>query len=132
MRADNTAHLIAAARRRSTAARRAAINALRMLEKHGTPINFETVAQQAGVSRSWLYTQADLRAEIQRMRQRSQPTTPAIPDRQRASGESLKRRLQIATGRIRQLEADNQRLRDALATALGDSRAATRRDTPNE
>ena len=34
------------------------------------------------------------------------------------------RRLEAATTRIRRLEADNQQLRDALARALGQQRAA--------
>lgn len=44
--------------------------------------------------------------------------------RQRGSGSSLLRRLEAATARIRQLEADNQQLRDALDRALGERRAA--------
>jgi hypothetical protein len=32
-----------------------------------------TVAREAGVSRSWLYSQPDLRAEIQRLRGHHQP-----------------------------------------------------------
>jgi len=48
----------------------------------------------------------------------------------------LLRRLQAAAGRIQLLEADNQQLRDALALALGERRAAevlgrpATRDTP--
>jgi hypothetical protein len=64
----------------------------------GQPINFDSLAREAGVSRSWLYTQQDLRAEVQRLRQRrpARPT-PAVPDRQRATEASLLRRLQAAT-----------------------------------
>ena len=66
---------------------------------------------------------------------RHQPQVP--PQRQRASDTSLLRRLEAATARIRQLEADNQQLRGALARTLGERRAADvlgetgRRDTPN-
>jgi nucleotide-binding universal stress UspA family protein len=58
------------------------------------------------------------------------------PQRQRASDPSLLRRLEAATSRIRQLETDNRQLRDALARALGQRRAAdvlghnSGRDTP--
>jgi len=50
----------------------------------------------------------------------------------------LLRRLETATARIRRLEADNQHLRQALARALGERRAADlvgqtgRRDTPKK
>jgi hypothetical protein len=105
----------------------------------GHPINFDSLAREAGVSRSWLYTQQDLRAEVERLRERRPaPPTPAVPNRQRASDASLLRRLQAATERIRQLDEDNRYLRRALAEALGERRTAhilgpaTRRDTPNK
>ena len=52
MRADNSAHIITAARRRSDDARRRAVTALRSLDAHGQPVTFSTVASAAGVSRS--------------------------------------------------------------------------------
>jgi hypothetical protein len=129
MPADNSAHLIAAAQRRSQTTRQRATAALRRLDASGQPVSFDSLAREADVSRSWLYSQPDLRAEIQRLR--DQPPTHRrnrIPEHQRASGTSLQRRLDVATERIRHLEADNQRLRQALAEALGERRRE--RDTP--
>jgi len=125
MRADNSAHIIAAARRRSDDARRRAVTALRRLDADGQPITFSTVASAAGVSRSWLYAQDDLREQIGRLRTRQQaPSSPPVPDRQRATPASLLRRLQAATARIRVLESENRQLRDALERALGEQRTA--------
>jgi hypothetical protein len=132
MRADNSHHVIAAARQRSQATKRRAVAALRRIDNAGMPINFDAVAREAKVSRSWLYNQPDLRTEIERLRGRQRPTARAIPDRQRATDASLHQRLQIATDRIRQLETDNQRLRQALAEALGARRTDPRRDTPKQ
>lgn len=139
MRADNSHHVLAAARRRAEQTRARAIAALRRMDTTGQRINFHAVAHEAGVSRSWLYTQDDLRAEIEQIRQRRPPASSAPPpQRQRASDPSLLRRLEAATARIRRLEADNQQLRDALARALGERRAAdvlgqtSDRDTPKE
>ena len=138
MRADNSLHIIAAAHRRTAATRKRAVSALRRMDNTGLPISFDALAREAGVSRSWLYNQPDLRAEIERLRTRRSPAAPArsIPDRQRASDASLLRRLESATERIRQLEADNQQLREALALALGERRAAdvrgSIRDTPRK
>lgn len=134
MRADNSRHLIAAAQRRSQAAHRRAVAALRRMDNTGLRITFDSVAREAKVSRSWLYTQPDLRAEIERLREQRHPTQrQRIPDRQRASDASQGRRLDIALERVRQLEADNRRLRDALAEFLGENRAVAargpRRDT---
>lgn len=138
MRADNSRHLQAAARRRSKVTRQRAVKALRRLDATGAPVTFDTVAREAGVSRSWLYAQTDLRGEIERLRDRHRATSPVpvVPDRQRATDTSLLRRLEAATERIRRLEQDNRELRDSLAEALGQQRTArilgrdTGRDTP--
>jgi hypothetical protein len=138
MRADNSHHLIAAAQDRAEQTRSRALRALRRLDQAGIAVTFEAVAREAGVSRSWLYTQADLRDEIQALRARHQPTpsAPRTPQRQAASETSLLRRLQAANDRMRQLEQDNHQLRQALAEALGATRTArvtgqnSRRDTP--
>ncbi|MCK1818846.1 DUF6262 family protein [Streptomyces sp. XM83C] len=126
MRADNSPHIIAAARERAAATRERAIAALRRMDAAGQPVSFDAVAREAGVSRSWLYTQPDLRAEIDRLRERHGPASsaPQVPDQQRASDASLLRRLEAATARNRQLEAEVRELRDQLARVLGQQRAA--------
>jgi AraC-like DNA-binding protein len=138
MQADNSRHLIVAARRRAERTRQQALRALRRLDATGAPITFEAVAREAGVSRSWLYTQDDLRAEIGRLRERRRPPspTPSTPDRQRASTTSLLSRLEVATERIKRLEQANRELHEALAQAIGTARTARvlgnakERDTP--
>jgi AraC-like DNA-binding protein len=121
MKADNTSHLAKAAHRRAEQTRRRAVTALRQLTNTDQPLTVSTLAQRANVSRSWLYTQADLLDQIREERPR--PTTTTVPARQAASDASIKQRLQLAHQRIRELEADNHQLRHALAQALGDQRA---------
>ena len=84
MRADNSRHIIAAARQRAEQTRQRAIAALRHMDAAGQPISFDAVARKAGVARSWLYTQDDLRSEIERLRQQLPPPGPPR-ERQRAS-----------------------------------------------
>lgn len=125
MRADNTHHITAAARRRAEQTRQRALAALRRMDATGQRVTFDAVAREARVSRSWLYSQDDFKAEIERLRNRH-PTRQSArvpPQRQQASDASLLRRLEAATARIRKLEADNQQLQDALARALGERRA---------
>jgi hypothetical protein len=124
MRPDNTAPIIAAARRRRELTRAKAIRALRELRHAGTPVTFEAVAREAGVSRSWLYAQHDIRAEIQQLRDAT-ARTPArpVPAGQRASDASLLARLETVLARNRELASENHRLRRQLANALGDRRA---------
>jgi hypothetical protein len=125
---DNTAPIIAAARRRRELTRSKTIQALRELESAGTPVTFATIADTAGVSRSWLYAQPDIRRDIERLRAATSRTpTPSVPMAQRCTDPSLTTRLLAANQRIRELTDDNQRLRRQLAHALGD-----RRSTPPE
>lgn len=120
---SNSTHLAAAAGRRHELTRSKAVRALRELDRAGTPINFEVVARTAQVSRSWLYTQPDLRHEIERLRQASQRSPlPSIPAGQRASDASLLTRLRAATNSNRLLTEENNRLRRQLAHALSDQR----------
>lgn len=125
MRADNTAHLITAAARRHELARSKAIRAIRELDSAGTAVTFETVARTAQVSRSWLYTQPDIHAEVQRLRDLSRraPKT-TVPPHHRSSDASLLRRLEAVNARNRELNEENRWLRHQLAQALGHLRAA--------
>lgn len=127
MRADNSRHLAKAARSRAEQTRRRAVTTLRHLANTEQTITVSVLAQRAGVSRSWLYTQPDLLAQI-RKEHPQRATAPAVPARQAATDGSLRQRLQLAHQRIRELEAENQQLRHALAQALGDQRARHARD----
>ena len=117
MRADNTAHLIAAASRRHELARSKAIRAVRELDAAGTTVTFESVAGAAGESLSWLYTQPDIRDEMSCGCATSAAGQPGrrMPAHHRSSDASLPRRLEAATARNRELAQDNQRLRHQLA-----------------
>jgi Family of unknown function (DUF6262) len=102
------------------------------MDTSGLPITFDAVAKRATVSHSWLYAQPDLRAESERPRTAHRRTSGAqLPDRQRAGDPSLPSRLKAANIRIRLLKAENQRLRDQFARALGEHRAALRTGVPD-
>ncbi|MCO8303268.1 DUF6262 family protein [Streptomyces sp. RKCA744] len=89
------------------------------------------MARAAGVSRSWLYTQPDLRAEVERLRaERQRASADPVPARQRASDASLLRRLEAADEPNRRLAEENRQLRDQLARVLGDLRAARLQNPP--
>jgi Family of unknown function (DUF6262) len=88
-------------------------------------VTLEAVARRANVSRSWLYIQPGIRAEVERLRDlgRQTPET-SVPARQRTTDTSLLRQLEAANARNRELAEDNQRLRRQLAHALGQQRTA--------
>jgi hypothetical protein len=123
MPADNTAQLIDSARRRHELTRAKAIRALRELDRAGIPVTFELAARTADVSRSWLYSQPDIRDQIQQLRDTARRASSSrVPASQRASDPSLRQRLHAACERNRQITEDNQRLRRQLAEALGQLR----------
>lgn len=125
MRPDNTAPIIAAARQRHEFTRAKAIQALRELDRAGTWVTFQAVAAAATVSRSWLYSQPDIRVEIERLREATcRPPVPPIPAGQRTSDSSLRARLEAALERNRALTEENQRLRRQLGLALGERRSS--------
>jgi hypothetical protein len=125
VRADNSRHIVQAARNRHEYTRAKAIQALREIETAGTPVTFDAVARTAKVSRSWLYSQQDLRTEIERLRAAVRRAGSApLPARQRASDASLQQRLEAANERNRRLTEENHQVRQQLARALGDLRAA--------
>jgi len=94
----------------------------------GKAITVSLLASEATVSRSWIYTQPELRDRIGQLQQ-SRPTSasPKQNGDRRASDESLRRRLALAHQRIGQLRTDNQQLRQSLALAHGQLRQALER-----
>jgi Family of unknown function (DUF6262) len=117
--------LSGAAARRHELTRSKAVQALRELDRAGTPVTFAGVAQAAGVARSWLYTQPDISSQIRRLREKTHGPgfAGAIPAGQRATDASLRARLTAALDRNKHLADENARLRRQLARALGDQRS---------
>jgi hypothetical protein len=118
-----------AAARRHELTRSRAVQALRELDRSGVPVTFARVAQAAGISRSWLYTQPDISSQIRRLRQETNAAGSAggIPAAQRSTEASLRARLAAALERNKQLADENARLRRQLAHALGDQRSVRTR-----
>lgn len=86
------------------------------------------LASEAGVSRSWIYADADLREQLRSMTTRPAPSTsPARSATSTPSSDaSLRRRLELANARIRDLTRQNETLRAQLEAAHGALRARPR------
>jgi hypothetical protein len=118
-----------AAARRHELTRSKAIQALRELDRAGTPVMFAAVASAARISRSWLYTQPDISDQIRRLRRETDGagSAGAIPAGQRATDASLRARLTAALARNQRLTDQNTQLRRQLARALGEQRSSRTR-----
>jgi DNA anti-recombination protein RmuC len=123
---DRVQRLREAAQARHTATLQRAEDTVRRLAKRpGATITFRLVAEAAGVSRSWLYQQPQLRAQINQLRDR--PTggnRAAVPTAEQATADSLRQQLRTYREEINRLRAENQTLREQLARRLGTERAA--------
>ena len=117
-----TTALAAATRQRSDQTRQRATQTLQRLHATGQPTTFAHIARTAGVSRSWLYHQPDLRAEINRLRQDTTTQTIPIPPAEQRSTQSQQQRLNAALDEITRLKTDNHQLRQHLAQHLGHQR----------
>ncbi|HEX8599667.1 MAG TPA: DUF6262 family protein [Chloroflexia bacterium] len=84
-----------------------------------TPINFSTVAHRAGVSRTWLYAQEDLRERIEHLRVQGDVRRDLPPKEQRASEASKDAIIATLRSRIEQLDAENKELRKKVETLGG-------------
>lgn len=122
--ADRVKALRLAAQERHSATLRRAEHALQVLVASGEPVSFARLANAAKVSRSWLYNQSGLRAEVQRHR-RPRPAAPRKrPPDQAATVESLRQQVHAYREELARLRAENQVLNDQLARLLGAQRVA--------
>jgi hypothetical protein len=116
------------ARERHEQALQRARAALAAMTRDGAPITVARLAAEASVSRAWIYTQPELRKEIEQLRSGTARAIPAgRPGGSRASDSSLHRRLELAHEKISQLRAENQQLRHDLEVVHGQLRSATAR-----
>lgn len=117
--------LCRAAQARHAATLRRAEDALRTLARRGEPITFRRLAETAGVSRSWLYGQTDLRVEIERLRQPRPSGSRPLPPPQRATIDSLRQQLHAYREELARTRTENQILKEQLARQLGAARATS-------
>lgn len=121
---DRVQRLREAAQARHEATLRRAEDTLRQLAKKGGPITFRRVAEEAEVSRAWLYRQDQLRRQIDRLRDTPTNRASDVPAAERATVDSLRQQLRAYRSEIARLRLENQTLREQLARKLGTQRAA--------
>ena len=124
MRPDNSHYLLAAAQRRRADTLERARKALQELGETGQRRTVTQIAALAGVSRSWLCAQTDLREHLRQLTDQHSASTPAVNHTQRSSDASLRQRLTLAHARIHELDDQNRQLRDQIAHLHGHLRAS--------
>ena len=117
----NTAGMTAHAQNRKEQKHTAVEDAITILLREQKPINFHTVAKAAAVSKAYLYSQPQLRDRIETLRQQELEQTMrkrvAHPTGKTDAGKDLV--ILAKDRRIKELEAENCRLKKELQVALG-------------
>ncbi len=117
----NTAGMTAHAQKRKAQKRKGVEDAITVLLREQKPVNFNTVARAAQVSKAYLYSQPDLRERIEALRQ--QGVEQMVRERvTRSTGKTdASRDLVILAKdrRIKELEIENRKLQQQLKVALG-------------
>jgi hypothetical protein len=119
-REQRAARLRGAAQLKSETAHSKARRAIMSLENRALPINFRTVADEAGVSRDFLYRSPEIRQLIVDHRRRPAPLITSSPQALKRSEASAAVKLALATQALQRLREENRRLRDENARLLGD------------
>lgn len=119
----NTAGITAYARSRKEQKRKGVEEAIAALLREQKPVNFNTVAKAATVSKAYLYSQLDLRERIEALRQQSVEQTIRNRATRSAGKTDASRDLVILAKdrRIKALEEENRKLQQQLKRALGNA-----------
>ena len=115
-RALRQARLNEAAAQRTDDATARARRALMSLRARDAVINFNTVAAEAGVSKTFLYSNPALRAEVQTSRLPSREWAEAP----RASARSQETQLKVVVATLTALRTENTQLRRELEVLRGE------------
>jgi len=111
MPVDPIQRLAANMRRRSEQTLQKRQDAITVMAARGDAIAVARLAKNARVSRSWIYTQPELRERIEQLRQAAPARPPRSAAASRASLDSRKHLLHLAHQHIGQLGEENQQLR---------------------
>lgn len=100
-------------------------NAIKRLTKDSKPINFNSVAKEAGITKATLYNHSDLRERIEFLRDQqekaySNSRVKRDEKNQNALVDSLRRKIEKSEARIKELEDENKKLRKEESSELVD------------
>ena len=121
----NTVGLLAGATSKAVDARRRTELAIEELVVQQQPVNFSTVAERAGVSKTYLYSDADLRKRIEALRDQQRIRTAQQRQVRVQTDGSLKVVIAAKDRQLALLRTQVQQLERELAVARGQLYAAS-------
>jgi len=93
--------------------------ALEALRHQGRPVSFGQLAKAAGVARSWLYRQLELREKVMSCEGGATARGQPGQDQQRPGADSLRQQLHVYREELARVRAENTALKEQLARQLG-------------
>ena len=97
--------------------RQKALEAIEYLDKHGKPINFNSVAKISGLSKTTLYNSKELREKIESYRNEATPIAVKTRKKVELSEASSKAIIESLKRKNKALQEENKRLKEQLEVA---------------
>jgi hypothetical protein len=119
---DNTHFLREAERHRRETLRSQAAAAVAAVRDEGNPVTVAEIVRRSGVSRAFIYRQADLMDAINEARQDGPTSRPRPPGRERMTDASKQARIRQLTAANAVLREEMDVLRSQNAALLGELR----------
>lgn len=115
----NTEAVVAYAKKKKEETVEKVEQAIKQLVQQNEKINFNTVTMAAGVSKSYLYNQTELRERIETLRQQQSEVTSPKKIKKNMSLENKDSLIQVFRERIRELEKENKQLKEEIKRVNG-------------
>lgn len=112
--ADNTRNLEESWNRRSTDARLKAMETIERLKRENKPVNFNSVYLHSGVSKHFLYQDAEVRKKIDSIRKDEDERKKVLHNKYDKTSKSKDVIIETKDKYIAKLEAENKKLRNEL------------------
>lgn len=109
--ADNTKNLEAGWKKRSDDAREKAFKAIEKIKSSKGSVNFNSIHVESGLSKNYLYTNEEIRAEIIRERDKEQARSEAYRKKYDKTSKSKDVVIESKDKYIAKLQAENELLR---------------------
>ena len=111
----NTTEIVRLAKQKSKKTREKAISKFSI---EGKVINFNSIAKEANVSKSWLYKEHDIRQRIESLRERQ--ITANVVSKPKKSSRSEEILIKTLKRRVMELEKENKKLQNQIQKLYGD------------
>jgi hypothetical protein len=116
----NTEAIVQLAKKKSIATREAVERTIARLSVQGKEINFNNVAKEANVAKSWLYNNTDIRTQIETLRSQQNEVGRIVKRKPKNNAKSEESLIKTLKERIKELEKENKELKVQLEKLYGE------------